>query len=373
MTDTAADYATITDMKLLFDARYIRTDFHDGISRYSAELAQAVADQHSDTTFIICNPAQRKFLPVGAASILLHKPTSWREPFSAIYLNRHQPDVVFSPMQTIGSFGRRFKLVLTLHDMIYYRHRTPPHNLPWIVRMMWRLYHLSYWPQRLTLNAANVVATVSQTSKDDIETARLTNRPVVVLPNAPQKLAELISTQKSTDTTPTELIYMGSFMAYKNIETLIEGMAFLPHDYTLHLLSRIKPDRQAELEHHISKGTNVIFHNGVSDTEYAELLARNALLVTASFDEGYGLPIAEALALGTPAVVSDLDIFHEVAGEGARYFNPNDPQSFAAHVAAASNPVTYEQLSSNGKRHIAQFTWASSARILVELCHSLTK
>jgi glycosyltransferase involved in cell wall biosynthesis len=368
-----ADYATITDMKLLFDARYIRTDFHDGISRYSAELARAVAKQHSDTTFIICDPDQLKFLPTGATSLLFHKPTSWREPFSALYLNPYRPDVVFSPMQTIGSFGRRFKLILTLHDMIYYRHRTPPHNLPWIVRMMWRLYHLSYWPQRLTLNGADAVATVSQTSKHDIEAAKLTRRQVTILPNAPQKLAELIEPQKAVDTAPTELIYMGSFMSYKNVETLIEGMAFLPHDYTLHLLSRIKPDRQAELEQYISKETNVVFHNGVSDTEYAELLARNALLVTASFDEGYGLPIAEALALGTPAVVSDLDIFHEVAGEGARYFNPNDPQSFAAQVAAASSPATYEQLGSSGKQHIAQFTWASSARILIELSQSLTK
>ena len=368
-----ADYATITDMKLLFDARYIRTDFHDGISRYSAELAHAVADQHSDTTFIIYHEDQLQFLPVGAPSITLHSPTSWREPFSAFYLNKYRPDIVFSPMQTIGSLGRRFKLILTLHDMIYYRHRTPPRNLPWIVRTAWRLYHLNYWPQRLTLNGADAVATVSRTSKHDIEAAKLTKRPVTVLPNAPQKLAKLIKPKKAADTTPTELIYMGSFMPYKNVETLIEGMAFLPPSYTLHLLSRIKPDRQAELERHVSKGTNVVFHNGVSDTEYAELLADNALLVTASFDEGYGLPIAEALALGTPAVVSDLAIFHEVAGEGARYFNPNDPQSFASHVAAASSLATYKQLSSSGKQHIAQFAWTSSARTLLELCRSLTK
>src|SRR5690625_6518541 len=36
------------------------------------------------------------------------------------------PDVVFSPMQTIGSAGRKFGLILTLHDLIYYQHRTPP-------------------------------------------------------------------------------------------------------------------------------------------------------------------------------------------------------------------------------------------------------
>ncbi|MNH50311.1 UDP-D-galactose:(glucosyl)lipopolysaccharide-1,6-D-galactosyltransferase [compost metagenome] len=365
-----AVYATITDMKLLFDARYIRTDFHDGISRYSAELARAVADQHSDTTFIICHADQLKFLPTDAASIMFHEPTSWREPFSALCLNRYQPDVVFSPMQTIGSFGRHFKLILTLHDMIYYRHRTPPKNLHWLIRAGWWIYHLTYWPQRLTLNSADIVATVSHTSEHDIKDAKLTKRPTVIIPNAPQTLAKLI-TSKRTTTTPTELVYMGSFMPYKNVETLIEGMAFLPGGYTLHLLSRIKPDRQAELERHISKGTNVVFHNGVSDTEYAELLARDALLVTASFDEGYGLPIAEALALGTPAVISDLAIFHEVAGKGALYFNPHDPQSFAKHIATASQHETYDVLIKHGKQHITKFTWPTSAKTLVDTACAL--
>ena len=363
--------ATITDMKLLFDARYIRTDFHDGISRYSAELAQAVAQQHSDTTFIICHPEQARFLPESASTLMFHEPTSWREPFSALYLNQYHPDVVFSPMQTIGSFGRRFKLILTLHDMIYYRHRTPPRNLSWLIRAGWWLYHLTYWPQRFTLNAAHTVATVSHTSEHDIKAAKLTKRPVVVIPNAPQKLADLITVQNPASTTPTELIYMGSFMPYKNVETLIEGMAFLPGNYTLHLLSRVKPDRQSDLERHISKGTNVVFHNGVSDTEYAELLARNALLVTASFDEGYGLPIAEALALGTPAIVSDLSIFHEVAGKGALYFNPHDPQSFAKHVAEASQPETYKALATHGQQHIAQFTWPTSAKKLIAVAQAL--
>lgn len=360
-------------MKLLFDARYIRTDFHDGISRYSAELAQAIADQHSDTTFIICHDEQLKFLPADAKTVMLHEPTSWREPFSALYLNKFTPDVVFSPMQTIGTIGRKFKLILTLHDMIYYRHRTPPRNLPWFIRAGWWLYHASYTPQRLTLNAANIVATVSKTSKRDIEAARLTKRPVIVVPNAPQKLAELLPVRSEYTAAPTELIYMGSFMPYKNVETLIEGLAFLSGNYTLHLLSRIKPDRQKELERHISPGTKVIFHNGVSDAQYAELLSHDALLVTASFDEGYGLPIAEALALGTPAVVSNLTIFREVAGKGALYFNPHDPQSFAKHVAAASILNTYRELHTEGMRHISRFTWQLSASKLIEAATSLAK
>ncbi|MFC7766392.1 glycosyltransferase [Leucobacter soli] len=187
--------------RLLFDARYIRTDFHDGISRFSAELARAVQDAAVqdaasgaglDVVFLIHDEAQRASLPEGARTLTIHAPTSWREPFTALILNRHRPDAVFSPMQTIGSLGRRFRLILTLHDTIYYRHRTPPRDLPAAVRFGWRLFHLSYLPQRLVLNRADVVATVSETSRRQFAAVRLTKRPVVVIANAPQDLAELL-------------------------------------------------------------------------------------------------------------------------------------------------------------------------------------
>src|SRR5690625_7912100 len=84
------------------------------------------------------------------------------------------PDVVFSPMQTIGSAGRKFGLILTLHDLIYYQHRTPPKDLPQIIRGLWYLYHLTYSPQRLLLNRADAVATVSHTSQRLIRRHRLT-------------------------------------------------------------------------------------------------------------------------------------------------------------------------------------------------------
>jgi hypothetical protein len=209
-----------------------------------------------------------------------------REPFTALLLNRYRPDVVFSPMQTIGSLGRRFGLILTLHDTIYYRHRTPPRDLPWYVRLGWRLFHLSYVPQRLTLNAADVVATVSETSAAEFARVKLTKRPVVVIPNAPQRLAALLPPEAAVEPGAQNLVYMGSFMPYKNVETLIRAAASLP-GRTLHLLSRISPDppRRARGPRR-SGGAAVVFHGGVTDAEYAALLADRAVLVSASLDEG---------------------------------------------------------------------------------------
>jgi glycosyltransferase involved in cell wall biosynthesis len=357
-------------MKLFFDARYIRTDFHDGISRYSAELANAVARQ-IPVTFLISDKRQLKFLPKGSKYIMMHEPTSIKEPFTALILNRYEPDVVFSPMQTMGSMGKKFKLILTTHDLIYYRHRSPPRNINAAIRIGWRIFHLSYASERALLNEANAVATVSETTKKEIIKVRLTKRPITVIPNAPQELQEFLKKPiEFKEDGPKNLVYMGSFMQYKNVETLIDAMEWLP-GYTLHLLSRISLKRRSQLEARIPKGAEVIFHGGVTDEKYAALLADNAILVSASLDEGYGLPIAEALELGVPAVISDLEIFHEVAGPGALYASSKDPKDFAIKIKSLADKKLLKTITVAGKIHVARFNWMSSGKTLAILAESL--
>jgi glycosyltransferase involved in cell wall biosynthesis len=164
---------------------------------------------------------------------------------------------------------------------------------------------------------------------------------------------------------------MGSFMPYKNVETLVAAMRLLP-GRTLHLLSRISPARRAQLQA-LAGEAAVVFHNGVTDAAYAEALADNAVLASTSLDEGYGLPLAEALALGVPAVVSDMEIFHEVAGPGALYVDPHDATAVAAAVAALDDPGVRGRVIADGTAHIARFTWQRSAGILLDAVTSLVR
>ncbi|MCR2827468.1 glycosyltransferase family 4 protein [Microbacterium sp. zg.Y909] len=365
-------------MRLFFDARYIRTDFHDGISRYSAELAAAVHEaapgRGVEVTYLIHDEAQRALLPERAQTLAMTAPTSWREPVAARLLNRFAPDVVFSPMQTLGARGRRYRLILTLHDTIYYRHRTPPRDLPAPIRLGWRLFHLSYVPQRLTLDAADVVATVSETSRRQFAAVRLTKRPVVVIPNAPQRLADLLPGGRDdvqADGPVRNLVYMGSFMPYKNVETLVRAMRLLP-GRTLHLLSRIAPARRAELQA-LAGDAAVVFHNGVTDAAYAAALADHAVLASTSLDEGYGLPLAEALALGVPAVVTDMEIFHEVAGDGAVYVDPHDEKAVAAAVTSLDDDAVRAGVIAAGTAHIARYSWERSAGALLDTVTTLAR
>lgn len=354
-------------MKIVIDARFTRTDHHDGISRYGASLIAATA-KIADVSMLVSDVRQLPLLP-DVPYTLISSPLSPREIFVARTINRLGADVVVCPMQTMGTWGRQYGLVLTLHDLIYYEHPAPPGFLPAPVRLLWRLYHKAFWPQRLLLNRADTVATISRTTEALIAKYRLTRRPVRIISNAPQPEQE--HRPRAADAgADRALVYMGSFMPYKNVETMVSGMAGLP-GYTLHLLSRITPQRRAELERLVPPGAHVVFHNGVTDEEYHAFLRSAAALVSLSRAEGYGLPLVEAMALGTPVIASDIPIFREVGGDAALYVDPESPEQFAHAVHTLQDNGRWEELSRRCVARAREFTWDESARQLVDVAHEI--
>lgn len=349
-------------MHLVVDARYTRTDHHDGISRFTASLIEALAPHH-DVRMLISDEAQLPMLPA-VPYVKINSPTSPLEPLTALRVNRLRPDVVFSPMQTMGSLGRRFPLVLTLHDLIYYQHPTPPGFLPAPVRLLWRLFHKAYWPQRFLLNRADVVATVSGTTRSLMREHRLTKRPIRIVSNASAPLGE---PRDAAEGAANELVYMGSFMEYKNVETLIRSMAHLP-GYTLRLLSKIRPDRRRELEALIPDGSSVVFHDGVSEEEYARLLRRARASVTLSKAEGFGIPLVEAMGLGTPVVCADTPIFREIGGDAALFVDAEDDAGFASAVRSLEDADEFAARSSVSRERAAEYSWERSAQALWKAC-----
>jgi glycosyltransferase involved in cell wall biosynthesis len=353
---------------LFFDARYIRVGQHDGISRFSAGLFSALSKQ-TQVTAIISDLRQLDKLPTGTQFVKINDPTSFAEPFAALKLNRLGATTVFSPMQTIGSFGRKFKLVLTVHDLIYYRHPAPPPGFNVFVRALWRLYHLVYWPQRFLLNRADAIATVSETTKSLITKHRLTKKPVYVVYNAAGEDDHF----KSPDAMPTEnsLVYMGSFMDYKNVETLIKAMKWLP-GFQLNLLSRISDERRSALEQLIPADCKVNFLNGVSEDEYHNQLSRATALVSASRDEGFGIPLVEAMSRGIPIVVSDIQIFKEIGGDAAIFCDPNSPMAFASAVQRLTKDINWKTASELSQIQAAKFSWNKSAQALMKVLESIS-
>ncbi|MFP7833350.1 glycosyltransferase family 4 protein [Marisediminicola sp. LYQ134] len=350
-------------MKILFDCRYTRIGRHDGISRYTAGLVEAFSRLHP-VTMMISDERQLVMLP-DLPWVKIRSATSLLEPWVALQINRHDPDVVYSPMQTVGSAHRRFRLILTLHDMVFYRTRKPPREFSWIVRTIWWGYHLTYVPQRMALNRGEAVVTGSYNCEREMNEVSLTARPITVIRPG---VDALDLPPRDHDEAKT-LVYMGTFMPNKNVETLVRGMASLP-GYRLHLLSRIDDATRERLAALAPQGA-VVFENGVSDERYLELLRSSTAMVSACLDEGFGIPLIEALAAATPLVVSDIPVFREVGGDAASFFEPLDPAAFARAVIELDRPGVWEAASLRAHAHAADFSWDESAARLLALVETL--
>ncbi len=364
-------------MKVVVDCRYIRLGPPDGISRYTIGLVTALARRHP-ITVLVSDLRQLDRLP-DLPYVLVSDPTSVREPWVARQVNRLSPDVVFTPMQTMGSWGRRYRLVLTVHDLIYYRHPRPPARFGWPLRLLWRLYHLSWWPQRVLLNRADSVVTVSDTTRRLIQAHRLTRRPVTVVANAPVPNAPVPNAPDPLPTLPDRassdapvdnsgsrsLVYAGSFMPYKNVGVLARSLHELP-GFTLHLVSSITAAERRRLESLAPPGS-VICHDGATDEDYDRTLRGALALVTASRDEGFGIPLVEAMALGVPVVVSDIPIFREVGGDAALFFDPDNPGALARAVIQLVDPAAWRHRSELGRDESRRFSWDTSAGVLLSV------
>ncbi|WIB66067.1 glycosyltransferase family 1 protein [Curtobacterium sp. MCBD17_035] len=348
-------------LRIGIDCRYVRVGRHDGISRFTAGVAAHLPDRH-DYVLLVSEDGQRDSLPDGMPWERISPPTSAAEPLVARQVNRLGLDAVFSPMQTMGSRGRHYALVLTLHDLIYYRNRTPPREFSWPLRLGWRAFHLAWWPQRMLLDGADGIVTVSETTAGLIRDHRLTRRPVTVAYNA----ADPVAPRAADGLRTRDLVYMGTFMPYKNVETLASAIPLLrgpgEADWRLHCMSRVRAADRERLER-LAPAGSLVFHDGASDEEYRAVLRTATALVSASHDEGFGIPLVESMGVGTPVAVSDIPIFREIGGAAAEYFDPTSPAAVAAAVRRVE--ARWDDLHRASLERVRRFDWTTSAERVV--------
>ncbi|MBO9578945.1 MAG: glycosyltransferase family 4 protein [Microbacteriaceae bacterium] len=346
-------------VRILFDCRYTRLDRHDGISRYTARLVEEVGKRHAAVTMLVSDLRQLAMLP-DLPHVLGPPPTSLLEPFiGPRALNRLRPDVVFSPLQTIGPLGRRYKLVTTIHDLIYYEHPAPPRDLPGPVRLMWRLYHTTYAFQRWVLRLADAHVTISETTAGLMRRHRMSRRPIAVILNGVDHVAH----PPRAVPAGRDVLYAGSFMPYKDVETLAAAMHHLP-GRRLRLLSRASEAIKARLSALAPAGA-IDFMDGASDVEYAAALESSRVLATASRAEGFGLPVVEAMAAGTPVAIADTPIFREVAGEHASYFPVGDAEGAARAIRELDDDELWLRRSTEGEAWSRRYDWGRAGEQLL--------
>ena len=78
------------------------------------------------------------------------------------------------------------------------------------------------------------------------------------------------------------------------------------------------------------------------------------------------------MSVGCPVIVSNIPVFHEVAGNGATYADPNSPRDFADKIKLLENVDYKKNIIKNGLNHVKKFSWDKSAGVLFELIKKIS-
>jgi glycosyltransferase involved in cell wall biosynthesis len=114
-------------------------------------------------------------------------------------------------------------------------------------------------------------------------------------------------------------------------------------------------------------GVAVAFVGWVSDAQLEALYARADVFVLPSLQEGFGLPVLEAMGRGVPVACSNSSSLPEVAGDAALLFDPREPAQIADAIRRIlGDGALAARLRSAGLARAAEFTWQRTARLTVE-------
>ena len=326
----------------LIDARTLAAE-PSGIGVYTLNLLRGIHAAGPDWAVSVwVRPEVMGGLPAevaGSGSLRLIEragsPGSWRNQTGGARAARrdaeggvlHVPDV-FAP-----AWGR-VRTVVTLHDVIPLvcageLARSRKQQFLWL----WRA-----WVKR-QVRRASAVATVSAYSADDIVRELGVGREkLAVIHNAVVPRGDAGSPGRATG---RFVLNVGRRDPYKNVPGLVRAFARMraaePALADVRLVVVGAPDpRYPEAEEAARAaglGDAVTFQGYVAHDELAAMYAEAALVAVPSRYEGFGLPLAEAMAAGTPAVCSDRSSLPEVADGAALLVDPDDEAGFAVAMA----------------------------------------
>jgi glycosyltransferase involved in cell wall biosynthesis len=172
---------------------------------------------------------------------------------------------------------------------------------------------------------------------------------------------------------PPYFLAVGNLQPRKNLVTLIAAMARLRRRHP-HIPDRLVLAGQpaylaaevARVAAHHGAGGAVELLGYVSDDELVALLRSATALAYPSVYEGFGLPVVEAMAAGTPVLVSDIAVMREVAGDAAVFVSPRDPDAWADALAeVAADADLRSRLRAAGREREARYSWRACAESIV--------
>ncbi len=379
-------------MLLGIDASRAVTTQRTGTEAYALYLVRALIAQTHQTDFRLRlyfnQPPPDDLFPSAphVAMVNIPFPRLWTHIRLARELRQQPPDLFFTPAHVIP-LTFRGRALATIHDLGY-------HHFPQAHPLTQRLY--LHWSTRHNARRAHHILADSQATKDDLHRFYATplEKVTVVYPGLPggSELLTVNSEQLAVSSEPSSFtiyhsqftihnsfpyfLYVGTLQPRKNLARLVEAYAQSGVSHHLVLAGRVgwlADDLLRTIARQPAEVRGRIHLPGyISDQDKTRLLAGATALLFPSLYEGFGFPVLEAQALGTPVLCANSSSLPEVAGDSALLVNPLQVGEIAAAIQRLTQDTALcQELRRKGYENVRRFTWENAAAQVLSLISNL--
>ena len=337
-----------------------------GIGRYTEELLVALQNGGSSLLQLQAGDHQlpgtavrlwgskllQGLLTIGQAEI------SW-------LARQHNLDIVHDPTGSMPLFLTGRAKVTTIHDVVPYIYPETSSRLDWLIYRIWL---------PLAVRRLDAIITDSEQSKRDIvRYLPVPKEKVTVIPCAvnsnykPLNPGEIEPALRKYDIDTPYILYVGSIAARKNLPRVLEAYAQLQEwseAWKLVIVGarKWKSSPVFEAVKRLGLEDKVLFTGYVDEDDLPALYNGADLFVFPSLYEGFGLPVLEAMACGTPVITSNCSSLPEVAGDAALLVDPFQVQAIADGMQSVlADPEIATVMKERGLQQAQRFSWERTA------------
>jgi len=371
--------------------RYLQRQI-TGIERYVAEISNIVPSRDKDSEYYFF---VMKYLPLpkvknvpNGAMILTKFPTKqrwlrvlWELLYLPVELKENKINIFHGPAFFVPSWKPRgCKYVITVHDLAFIKY-------PNAFTRTTRVYYWLFFKRSLRL--CDKIIAVSFATKDDlVKEYNVPDEKIVVIHSGiTDKYKWEVTKEKSIliakkyKLPKKYFIFVGSLSPRKNLLKILEALTLYSKESEKRETKLVVIGKKAWLYDAIFKYVKelnlqdkVLFLGYVNEDDMPSLYKNAEALLFPSLYEGFGFPVLEAMACGTPVITSNVSSLPEVAGDAAILVNPKNVEEIKeAMIKITTDNKLREWLIKKGKRQVKKFTWEEAAEKTIQVYHELGK
>jgi len=367
-------------MKIFFDHQIFLLQKYGGISRYICKLNQYLNYENSES--IICAPisinehfASQKINTINHFKFSrVYKYCTkafnmYNNFFTSFYLRKFTPHIIHQTYYKKNyNIKKSIPVVLTVYDLIH--------------EQLYQSYNISKnskWKEKAIRSADHLICISKKTQSDLLKFYNIEKDKTSVIHLATDiNLMEINFKNFNINFKKKFILYVGERSRYKNFINLVKSFSlsnYLINEFDIICCGsrNFSSEEKKFFTENNLKNNNIIYIDA-TDSQLYYLYKNATALIFPSKYEGFGLPAIEAISLGCPVIVSDIEVFREILGNNAIYFNPYDIQNIKKILEEnLSSKKILEDISIKGLEHSKKFTWKNCVKKTLDIYKKVLK